>query len=94
MLLENNDLYLFKYTLNTVSKIVMLVSDMLLKKPNSLVHEWGLIPNPLKIYQTLTPLSYTLFHEKDLTFFSNIIGLPERRNKRKSVLEINKMYYF
>ena len=26
--------------------------------------------------------------------FSNIIGLPERRNKRKSVLEIKKMYYF
>ena len=32
----------------------------------------------------------TLFHE----FFSNIIGLTERRNKRKSVLEITKMYYF
>ena len=28
------------------------------------------------------------------TFFSNIIGLPERRNKRKSVLEITKIYYF
>ena len=27
-------------------------------------------------------------------FFSNIIGLLERRNKRKSVLEITKMYYF
>ena len=27
-------------------------------------------------------------------FFSNIIGLPEHRNKRKSVLEIRKMYYF
>ena len=27
-------------------------------------------------------------------FFSNIISLPERRNKRKSVLEITKMYYF
>ena len=26
--------------------------------------------------------------------FSNIISLPERRNKRKSVLEITKMYYF
>ena len=29
-----------------------------------------------------------------LRFFSNIIGLPERINKRKSVLEITKMYYF
>ena len=38
--------------------------------------------------------TYTLFHEKNITFFSNIIGLPERRNKRKSVLEITKMYYF
>ena len=37
---------------------------------------------------------YTLFHEFVSTFFSNIIGLPERRNKRKSVLEITKMYYF
>ena len=27
-------------------------------------------------------------------FFSNIIGLLERKNKRKSVLEITKMYYF
>ena len=27
-------------------------------------------------------------------FFSNIIDLPEHRNKRKSVLEITKMYYF
>ena len=37
---------------------------------------------------------YTLFHEKMSTFISNIIGLPERRNKRKSVLEIIKMYSF
>ena len=29
-----------------------------------------------------------------LTLFSNIIGLPERRKKRKSVLEITKMFYF
>ena len=36
----------------------------------------------------------TLFHEKKIKFFSNIISLPERRNKRKSVLEITKMYYF
>ena len=27
-------------------------------------------------------------------FFSNIISLPELENKRKSVLEITKMYYF
>ena len=27
-------------------------------------------------------------------FFANIIGLPGHRNKRKSVLEITKMYYF
>ena len=27
-------------------------------------------------------------------FFFNKISLPERRNKRKSVLEITKMYYF
>ena len=27
-------------------------------------------------------------------FFSNNISFPERRNKRKSVLEITKMYYF
>ena len=33
---------------------------------------------------------YTLFHDFISTFFSNIIGLPERRNKRKSVLEITK----
>ena len=38
--------------------------------------------------------TYTLFHENILKFFFNIVGLPERRNKRKSVLEITKMYYF
>ena len=27
-------------------------------------------------------------------FFANIISLPGHRNKRKSVLEITKMYYF
>ena len=37
---------------------------------------------------------YTLFHEIFSTFFGNKISLPERRNKRKSVLEITKMYYF
>ena len=37
---------------------------------------------------------YTLFHEKKLTFFSNIIGLPERRNKSTSVLEITKNVLF
>ena len=37
---------------------------------------------------------YTLFHEIFSTFFFNKISLPERRNKRKSVLEITKMYYF
>ena len=31
---------------------------------------------------------------KNFNVISNIIGLPERRNKRKSVLEITKMYYF
>ena len=39
-------------------------------------------------------LPYTLFHEMFSTFFKNKISLPERRNKRKSVLEITKMYYF
>ena len=38
--------------------------------------------------------NYTLFHEKKFVFFSNIIGLPEHRNKRKSILEITKMYHF
>ena len=37
---------------------------------------------------------YTLFHENVSTFFFNKISLPERRIKRKSVLEITKMYYF
>ena len=37
---------------------------------------------------------YSLFHEKKMTFFSNNISFPECRNKRKSVLEITKMYYF
>ena len=37
---------------------------------------------------------YTLFHEFFSTFVLNKISLPERRNKRKSVLEITKMYYF
>ena len=35
-----------------------------------------------------------MFHEFVRTFFANIICLPGRRNKRKSVLEITKMYYF
>ena len=39
-------------------------------------------------------VTYTLFHEFFRTWvFSNIIGLPGHRNKRKSVLEITKMYY-
>ena len=40
------------------------------------------------------PEDYTLFHEQISTYFGNNISLPERRNKRKSVLEITKMYYF
>ena len=39
-------------------------------------------------------LPYTLFHEIFSTFVWNKISLPEHRNKRKSVLEITKMYYF
>ena len=55
--------------------------------------------NIRSIYTYLTwppalTIVYTLFHENKLTFFSNIIGLPKRRNKWKSVLEITKMYYF
>ena len=42
----------------------------------------------------LNNVTYTLFHEIFSTFFLNKISLPERRNKRKSVLEITKMYYF
>ena len=37
---------------------------------------------------------YNLFHEFFSKFFSNNISFPEPRNKRKSVLEITKMYYF
>ena len=37
--------------------------------------------------------AYTLFQIFS-TFFSNNISFLERRNKRKSVLEITKMYYF
>ena len=37
---------------------------------------------------------YPVPRKKIQRFFSNITGLPERRNKRKSVLEITKMYYF
>ena len=33
-------------------------------------------------------------YENVSTFFSNNISFPERRNKRKSVLKITKMYYF
>ena len=46
------------------------------------------------VVNRLTELNYTLFHEMFSLGFFNIIGLPERRNKRKSVLEITKMYYF
>ena len=38
--------------------------------------------------------NYTLLHKIFSTFFSNNISFLERRNKRKSVLEITKMYYF
>ena len=38
--------------------------------------------------------TYTLLHENKLTFFANITGLSGHSNKRKSVLEITKMYYF
>ena len=31
---------------------------------------------------------------KNLTFFPNIIGLPEHRNKRKSILEITKTWHY
>ena len=47
------------------------------------------IPRIQSVYVT-----YTLFHNFFSTFFINKISLPERRNKRKSVLEIIKMYYF
>ena len=36
---------------------------------------------------------YTLFHENISTFFGNKISLPERRNKRKSVLEMSYTIY-
>ena len=35
-----------------------------------------------------------LLHKFFFTFFANITGLPGHRNKRKSVFEITKMYYF
>ena len=38
--------------------------------------------------------NYILFRELFSKFFSNIIGLSGHRNKRKSVLEITKMYNF
>ena len=51
-------------------------------------------PNNFRVHQrtnSLREMFYTLFHELFSTFFfSNIIGLPERRNKRKSVLKIVK----
>ena len=50
--------------------------------------------NGLKRSAVAKSLAYTLFHEFFSTFFWNKISLPERRNKRKSVLEITKMYYF
>ena len=37
---------------------------------------------------------YSLFHEMFRTFFANTIGLPGCKNKRESVLEITKMFYF
>ena len=50
-------------------------------------------PNNFRVHErtnSLREMFYTLFHELFSTFFSNIIGLPERRNKRKSVLKIVK----
>ena len=41
-------------------------------------------------FMTSIPCSTKTFRR----FFSNNISFPERRNKRKSVLEITKMYYF
>ena len=37
---------------------------------------------------------YPVLRRKNWRVISNIIGLPEHRNKRKCVLEITKMYYF
>ena len=55
----------------------------------------GIINLAVSIFHvSIESIRYTLFHEFVWTFFSNIIGLPERRNKRKCVLEITKMYYF
>ena len=53
-----------------------------------------LVPLYELLFLKLIGFTYTQFHEKTSAFFSNIIGLPERRNKRKNVLEITKMYYF
>ena len=47
-----------------------------------------------KVKESDWEMYFTLFHEIFSTFFWNKISLPERRNKRKSVLEITKMYYF
>ena len=41
-------------------------------------------------YSVLIPCSTKCFRR----FVFNKISLPERRNKRKSILEITKMYYF
>ena len=62
-----------------------------------LMYEYLLIVNVNKCKKYCVLLCcfiYTLFHEFVSTFFWNKISLPERRNKRKSVLEITKMYYF
>ena len=40
---------------------------------------------------TIKPIPCSI--KKIRHFFSNIIGLPEGRNKRKSVLEITKIYF-
>ena len=45
------------------------------------------------IFNKITAI-YSLFYEILRTFFVNIIGLPWHRNKRKSVLEIPKMFSF
>ena len=56
----------------------------------------SLVMYPVPLFNKMKwVFNYTLFNEMFRTFFfANIIGLPGHRNRRKSVLEITKIYYF
>ena len=78
------------YTQHLLLAVTLVLVIFIKRQP---CNSESVVPNTL--YTVCNPHTSILCSTKCLgRFFGNIIRLPGYRNKRKSVLEIPKMYYF